>query len=127
MGIFDIKQPKPYYDAFYATATVRKGMFKYLPQGQIKRFVRPVTAITGVDFESGTGSTRSTITRIAAGGILFGPVGAIVGGILKKAEGKHYVYVTFDDGHVVIIDGPTRDESKMRQFVRDLQSLAVTA
>lgn len=29
-------------------------------------------------------SSRSTLTRIAAGGLLFGPLGAIVGGVAKK-------------------------------------------
>lgn len=75
------------------------------------------------EFESGAAvGGRTTLTRVAAGAIVAGPVGAIVGGMFKKDRSKVYVTVTFPDGQVVVVDGPSKDESKLRQFAAEVSA-----
>lgn len=67
-------------------------------------------------FESGADRSRPTLTRIAAGTLLAGPIGAVGGALLKKNTSKCYVTVLFSDGDAIIIEGPTKDERKLREF-----------
>ena len=75
-------------------------------------------------FESGAETSRPTLTRIGAGALLAGPLGAVGGALLKKNTSKCYVTVIFADGDTVIIEGPAKDEMKMRQFAADVNRLA---
>lgn len=68
------------------------------------------------EYESGADQRRTTLTRVAGGAIIAGPAGAIVGGMFKKNESRGYVTVTFPDGDVAVIDGPIKDEKKLREF-----------
>jgi hypothetical protein len=67
---------------------------------------------------------RTTLTRVGVGAIVAGPVGAIVGGMFKKDRNRIYVVVEFPDGEIVVIDGPARDEKKVREFVTKVKTLA---
>lgn len=64
-------------------------------------------------------SSRSTLTRIAAGGLVFGPVGAIVGGAAKKTEihdsRELYLLVQGAQFAAVLTCEPD-DGPKVRQF-----------
>jgi len=64
-------------------------------------------------------SSRSTLTRIATGGLLFGPVGAIVGGVAKKTKTHDlrelYLLITGDAFATMITCNPD-DGAKVRQF-----------
>ena len=75
-------------------------------------------------FESGADKSRPTLTRIGAGAIIAGPVGAIAGGLFKKNTSKCYVTIEFPDGEAVIVEGPAKDETKMRQFAADVNKIA---
>ena len=77
---------------------------------------RPIAGATA-EFEHGSDRKRPTLTRIGAGALLAGPVGAIAGGMFKKDKTKNYITVVFSDGATVIIDGPAKDEKKMREWV----------
>lgn len=70
-------------------------------------------------FESGADRGRPTLTRIGAGAIIAGPVGAIAGGLFKKNKSKCYVTIVFPDGDTAIIDAPVKDETKLRKFAAE--------
>lgn len=76
---------------------------------------RPIAGATA-EFESGADRSRPTLTRIGGGALLAGPVGAIAGGMFKKDKTKGYVTIVFPDGATVIVEGPAKDEKKMREF-----------
>lgn len=84
---------------------------------------RPIAG-AGAHFESGADRSRPTLTRIGAGALLAGPVGAIAGGMFKKDKSKAYVTIVFPDGASVIIDGPVKDEKKMRRFAQQVNQIA---
>lgn len=86
-----------------------------------RRTKRPVAGAVAVA-ESGSAVKSPTLTRVVAGGILAGPAGAIVGGLFQKDRSRFYVTVTFADQSVIIIDGPTSDETKMRQFAESINA-----
>lgn len=106
-------------DAFYGVHSVtRDGYYRWLPEGKFKQEARPVAGAVA-EYEPGSAANgRTTLTRVAAGAIIAGPAGAIVGGLFKKDTSRGYVSVTFPDGSVVVFDGPLRDEPKLREFVR---------
>lgn len=68
------------------------------------------------EFESGEQNERSTLTRIAAGALIAGPIGAVVGGMVKKDKTKVYVILTFADGRVIVLDAPKKDALSARTF-----------
>lgn len=86
----------------------------------VKRDVAGASA----EYESGADRSRPTLTRIGAGALLAGPVGAIAGGMFKKDKTKGYVTIIFRDGATVIIDGPAKDEKKMREFASAVNLIA---
>lgn len=109
--------------ALYGVHSLAKGEYSYLPKGQFKQVRKPVAGASA-EFDKGAENSGATLTRVAAGAIIAGPVGAIVGGLFKKQKGKVYVYVTFADGQLAIIDGPVKDESKLREFAASVNQAA---
>lgn len=76
--------------------------------------------VASAAFDTGADMSRPTLTRIGAGVIIAGPAGAIVGGLFKKNSSKCYVTIELSDGDAVIIEGPIKDETKLRQFAADV-------
>lgn len=74
--------------------------------------------------------SRSTLTRIAAGGLLFGPAGAIVGGIAKKSSNvdKRELYLLIEGSSFseLIVCKPD-DGAKVRQFAIQIKQSAQAA
>lgn len=103
------------FRAHYGTHSVDNGIYDYLPDGKFKKIKKPVAGATA-EFDKGSDKSSATVGRVAAGAIIAGPVGAIVGGMFKKQKGRVYVYVTFPDGDMIILDGPVKDETRLRQF-----------
>ena len=75
----------------------------------------PVAGAQAV-FENGVQQSRATLTRIGAGAILFGPAGAVVGGLLKKDKSKCYVVITLADGNQLIAEGPAKEQKQAMEF-----------
>ncbi|HLS00537.1 MAG TPA: hypothetical protein VK054_00925 [Beutenbergiaceae bacterium] len=75
----------------------------------------PIAGATA-EYESGATEKRITGTRVITGAVLFGPLGAVAGGVLRKDKSKCYVTITFPDGNVVIVDAPLKEEKKAREF-----------
>lgn len=109
----------------YGTHSVSKGEYSYLPGGQFKQTKLPVAGAVAEYDAGGNLGKRTTVSRVAAGAVIAGPVGAIVGGLIRKDRSKGYVTVTFETGEVVTLDGPIRDEPKMRQFVTKVNAAGV--
>ena len=76
-------------------------------------------------FENGANvGSRVTATRVVAGAVLLGPLGAVLGGIAKKDRNKLYVIVECADGTVLSTDLPAKDETKVREFVNKINACA---
>ena len=105
------------YRALYGVHTVANGNYVYMES--FKRIVKPIGG-AAAEFDPGYSDESTTLTRVAAGAVIAGPVGAIVGGMFKKQKGRCYVTVTFPDGEVAVIDGPVKDTSKLRHFTQQV-------
>ena len=68
--------------------------------------------------------SRITATRVAAGLVLAGPVGAIIGGLAKKDRNKIYVLIETTNNEVVSIETKAKDEAKARAFVNKVNAAA---
>lgn len=75
-------------------------------------------------FELGADRKQVTLTRIAAGGILLGPAGLIVGGLLRKDKSKVYVIVELADGRTAILEAPAKQERAAREFAAKINAAA---
>lgn len=111
--------------AYGVHSITRDGNYRYLPEGKFKQVVRPVRGAVA-EYEAGSDTSRATVTRVAAGALLAGPAGAIVGGLFKKNTGRGYVAVKFADGAGIIIEGPLKDEPRMRKFAATVSELGST-
>lgn len=67
--------------------------------------------------------SRITATRVVTGAVLFGPVGAIIGGMAKKDRNKLYITVTYANGDAGVIEAKAKDEAKARQFVQAINKI----
>ncbi|WP_243063327.1 hypothetical protein [Humibacter sp. RRB41] len=75
-------------------------------------------------------SSRSTLTRIAAGGLLFGPVGAIVGGVAKKTrmhDARELYLLIQSDAFAAVITCNPDDGQRLRQFATAVRQAALNA
>lgn len=88
------------------------GKFLLTPQG-IKTLGKtwPLAGATAYAELEGEAIERVTATRVITGAILLGPLGAVVGALAKKSEGrKAYLVVTLGDGTMLTEEG---DPSKL--------------
>lgn len=93
---------KPWYDkvaewadrqpVIYGGIMMKAGKLSYRGEYQ------PVAGVRVRVESAGELQRRSTLTRTAAGGLLFGPAGAIVGALFKKTVDKRELYL--------LVDGP---------------------
>lgn len=78
------------------------------------------------EFEAGDApAMQTTVGRVAAGLVIAGPVGAIVGGIWKKDQSKSYINVTLADGRMLIADVPSSKATAAREFVARINEASV--
>lgn len=111
-------------NAVYGTHVINGGEYSYLPKGGFKKIRKPLAGAVA-EFESGSDiGGRTTLTRVAAGAIIAGPVGAVVGGLFKKDRNRVYVTITFADGEVAVVDAPAKHESKIRDFAAKVNAAA---
>lgn len=121
---FNAQMERARTSAVYGVHRLSGGEYTYLPKGKFKNIRKPVAGAVA-EHESGADvGGRTTLTRIAAGAIIAGPVGAIVGGMFKKDRNRFYVTITFPDGDVAVIDGPAKDESRLREFTAKVNAAA---
>ena len=87
---------------------LKKGSMKW-PVGECEASVEVGAAV----------SARVTAARVAAGAVMFGSTGAVVGAIAKKDRSKIYLAITVP-GDVFLEEVSGLDEKKARQFVTRL-------
>lgn len=66
--------------------------------------------------------SRVTATRVAAGAVIAGPVGALIGGMAKKSTGQAYVVVTAADGRVLSASGKGKELGKAAEIVSKINA-----
>ncbi|WP_209374293.1 hypothetical protein [Brevibacterium renqingii] len=77
------------------------------------------------EFETGANiGGRMTATRVIGGGLLFGPAGAIVGGMWKKNRAKVYIVITDNNGRTGLIETSAKNETKAREFANAVNNVA---
>lgn len=74
-----------------------------------------------VDLVEGGKPSRMTATRIGAGAVLAGPIGAIIGGMAKKDRSKTWVIVTHPGG-AFQEEVSSKDKPKAVAFVRAFEA-----
>lgn len=81
----------------------------------------------GVKATLDDGSTGSHISvdRVAAGAILLGPVGAVIGGLARKSA-SDYILFEFPDGKMMVAEVPKRKRAESVTFIRELNRMAGT-
>lgn len=109
--------------AFFPGHTVKNGVYKYVPTGAFHSVSKPIAGAVAT-FESGATNTKTTLGRVVAGGIIAGPAGAIVGGMMKKDKSKVYATVTFADGDYTLITAPATQQSALMEFVARVNKIA---
>ena len=62
--------------------------------------------------------------RVITGGILFGPAGAVVGGLLRKSRNQIYITITFPNGDTGLIEAPAKQETGARRFATAINNAA---
>ncbi|OZC80538.1 hypothetical protein CH274_15320 [Rhodococcus sp. 06-418-5] len=82
----------------------------------------PVADATATYEPGSTIASRVTATRVVAGGLLLGPLGAVIGGMAKKDMSRMYVAVTLRDGRVITYAAPARKEEKIREFIASVNA-----
>lgn len=83
--------------------------------------------ITGAHAEvqsSGDMGKQVKAGRVITGGVLFGPAGAVVGGLLRKSRNQIYIMVTFPSGDTGLIEAPAKQESEARRFAISINHAA---
>lgn len=90
---------------------------------RVIRFEKKEWSLSGaeINLEMGQPRSRMTLTRIGTGAVLFGGVGAIVGGMSKKTKAKGYIEILSDKGGFVI-EFDAKKEKEARQFVVALKA-----
>lgn len=83
--------------------------------------------LTGAHAEveaSGDMGKRTTATRVITGGVLFGPAGAVVGGLIRKSRNQIYITITFPNGDTGLIEAPAKQETDARRFAVAINNAA---
>lgn len=87
--------------------------------------------IASIRIEDGVAlSQRATVGRTGggaiAGGLLFGPIGLLAGGVIgaaaKKTEGgEKFLTIDLTDGRVIFVEVPSKEYAKARQMIHTLE------
>ena len=74
--------------------------------------------------DTGQTNPRVSFGRVAAGGILFGPAGAIVGAVAKKDPSRVYIHIQLANGTTKEIAVPAKHHAKAHKFTAAINKIA---
>lgn len=115
MGFLDKTKLHMRYNGRIGQLYISNGKLMYTDGKKVKRF--PIAGCVA-EFEPGDApAMQTTVGRVAAGLVIAGPVGAIVGGVWKKDQSKSYINVVLENGHMLIVDVPSSKATAAREFV----------
>lgn len=72
----------------------------------------PVKEATAEVVTADAARSRVTATRVVTGAVLFGPAGAVIGGLAKKNVGQIFILITTEDGRILSGAGKAKDAGK---------------
>lgn len=122
MGMLDKAKTHVKYNGRIGQLYITNGKLMWNDGKLVKKF--PLVGASA-EFEMGDAPTsRTTVTRVAAGLVIAGPVGAIVGGMFKKDESKSYINVTLADGKMLICDVASSKATAAREFAARINEAA---
>lgn len=117
MGILDSTKLHMKFNGRIGQLYITNGKLMWAEgKGLAKKY--PIAGATA-EFEAGDApAMQTTVGRVAAGLVIAGPVGAIVGGVWKKDQSKSYINVVLADGKMLICDVPSSKATAAREFVQ---------
>jgi hypothetical protein len=115
-----IKQdlPQQRHNASFGGAYLRGFGFNY------KMHKLPTRGLTAAITDEAHVGSYISAKRVIAGGLLFGPIGALTGAVLRKNGDKVYVVVERDGEVIGTLEGGAKDASRAREFVAALNASA---
>lgn len=115
MGMFDSTKLHMKFNGRLGQLYITNGKLMWNDGKWVKKY--PIAGCEAV-FEPGDAPAMATTAgRVAAGLVIAGPLGAIVGGVWKKDQSKSYINVTLADGKMLIADVPSSKATAAREFV----------
>lgn len=75
--------------------------------------------------DSGQLGKRMTATRVIGGGVIFGPVGALIGGMAKKSTGDAFLNIELADGRLIIEPVKKKQIKEANKFAQKINDTAL--
>lgn len=110
--------PAQRFNAGFGGAFVTGYNFRY----KMKKL--PTHGMSATITDEANVGTYISAKRVIAGGVLFGPLGALTGAVLRKNGSKVFVVVERDEEVVGTLEGGAKDVSNAHQFVDALNRSA---
>lgn len=111
------------YQAKYKTHEVRRD--KLVIRDGFSRFKHATADGEGIVLVGEDLGSAVTAGRVAAGFLLGGPFGAVIGALAKKDAGQAVAAFTWPDGTTAKIVAPRHDAEKLREFVDGFNQSAI--
>lgn len=70
--------------------------------------------------DAGQIGKKMTATRVIGGGVLFGPVGALIGGMAKKSTGDAFLNIELGDGRLIVEPVKKKEMKKANEFAQQV-------
>lgn len=115
---FKQELPAQRHNASFGGGFVTGYSFRY----QMKKF--PTRGLSASIVDQYNVGTYISAKRVIGGGLLFGPLGALTGAVLRKNGNKIYVAVERDGEVIGTLEGGAKDLGKARDFVEALNRSA---
>lgn len=115
--------PRPKAEPTLARTSAKFAGVKVRTDGTIhyRGEVRPLPGTAATVQTAGQLRERTTATRVAAGAILAGPLGAVLGGLFRKKIDDRTLFLTIEgDGYAWVVEVDIKEERQARQFAAAL-------
>jgi hypothetical protein len=114
--------PQQRYNSSFGGSYLQGFNLQYRSKNGFKKM--PTKGMSAAITDESNLGTYISGKRVVAGGLLFGPLGALAGAVLRKNGNKIYVVVEQDGQVIGALEGGAKDASKAREFVAALNASA---